>query len=1138
MADDKKKKKNIFSRIIGFFKFVATEWVPDHLGAEEVAQSIREDLGLKKGAEIPAATNEKFKQFGAGLDPEKEARSETLAEIADVVQEIKTLSKSFETTEMAAGQISYLLLTLAATNFFRFNSPVTFAFARALLLLEDDPEKLLLLDPARILRNVRGEDLPSGEKFAQRIATSAFLLQLLDAKFSEEPGTATGHVDIVSGVDFSPDSVTPKADLVALRSTTFSIGSDAASGGGRLFVSTLFVPREHGGPGLFLALGGGLTLVREASAATDTEDAETATYRLDAAFGNGFSIYIPFGDGTLPLTAQAGSETKPFLKLGVTAGLPDTPAFRWGEPTGTRLDVYETELGIDVWDEYAGAHVALRNAELVIAAGEGDSFLRDIAGDGAKVRFSVGLIADSEGGFRLDGGTKASATLPVGRSIGNALTVHHVEIGLGPSRSGGDFGLELSGGFTAKIGPFSAVVDRLGFQLDFDRRDNGNVGPVNLDLGFKSPNGVGLSLDAGFVCGGGYLYADPTRGEYAGALELQFGKISLKAIGALTTQGNAWSLLLFVYAQFPPIQIGFGFTLDGIGGMIGVRHGVDTAQLIAGMKTKAFDDILFPANPVADAPRILNRLRTLFPPAASSLTIGPMVDIGFGTPRIVYIRLAILFQIDNVFGRGDATLARIVLIGQLRVEVGKTKSDATVPVVKLVVDILGFWDFERKQYGFLAVLRDSKIAGVNITGGLGVWGDYGEQQRFLLAAGGFNTRFKDVPGEIAGVIPRLGAAFSVGRFKLTLAGYFALTPGTVQFGVELAASASIGPVSLSGTIGFDVLIYRTPYTHFIADFRIIVEVKYRGHTLAGVKCVGIVEGPGLWHVQGKVTFSLLWWDIDKSFDETWGERPQIVVEKTNVRTLLLAELARRENWSAQLPKSTDAMVTLAPRVGETAPLAHPLGHFTFSQRIVPLGLSLQHFDAATIDGPNRFEITSLSMGTGPAPARVPVREGFARAQFIEMSDEDRLTRPSFEEMDAGVELSSESYRTSASVMTNDMDYETAYLDVDPRRFNRTVRDRTLRGVGLDHDVVSVLARQGAAGRAPQRAGEKMRARTGAIIEVGAAPLAATDRSTFAADPTVALTAQATDVSMIAEQRFSADDAERAQLVEAFELALV
>ena len=243
-----------------------------------------------------------------------------------------------------------------------------------------------------------------------------------------------------------------------------------------------------------------------------------------------------------------------------------------------------------------------------------------------------------------------------------------------------------------------------------------------------------------------------------------------------------WSLLLFLYAQIPPIPLVFGFTLVGVGGMVGLQHGMNIDALAAGMKVGAFDDLLFPKDPVADAPRILNRLRTLFPITRRALTIGPMVDIAWGTPRIVFLRLAILLHLDNVIDGGDASVSfsSVVLLGQLRVEIGKDLGASTP--VKLIVDILGFWDADEKRYGFLARLRDSKIGGVDIIGSLAVYGEYGEKSRFILAAGGFNPHFTDVPDAVRSMDDRLGASFKISVIKVTLTGYFAITPGTIQFG--------------------------------------------------------------------------------------------------------------------------------------------------------------------------------------------------------------------------------------------------------------------------------------------------------------------------------------------------------------------
>jgi hypothetical protein len=117
--------------------------------------------------------------------------------------------------------------------------------------------------------------------------------------------------------------------------------------------------------------------------------------------------------------------------------------------------------------------------------------------------------------------------------------------------------IELSGSFGINLGPFKGAIDRLGVITQM--KDLFSAPKV--EFKFKPPNGAGLSLDLSVVKGGGYLYLDPDRGEYAGALELKLMQIGVKAIAILTTKSEAgWALLLMIYGQFPPIQLSFGFT--------------------------------------------------------------------------------------------------------------------------------------------------------------------------------------------------------------------------------------------------------------------------------------------------------------------------------------------------------------------------------------------------------------------------------------------------------------------------------------------------------------------------------------------------------------------------------------------------
>ena len=170
--------------------------------------------------------------------------------------------------------------------------------------------------------------------------------------------------------------------------------------------------------------------------------------------------------------------------------------------------------------------------------------------------------------------------------------------------------------------------------LTFPGRD-GNFGPLDLDVGFKPPNGIGLSLDGGGFKGGGFLYLDTPKGEYAGTLELSFqGIVDVRAVGILNTKlpdgQPGFSLLILISAEFTPIQLSFGFTLIGVGGLIGLNRTILFDPLRAGVRDGSLNSVLFPRDVVANAPRIIGDLKRIFPPLDGRFLIGPMAKLGWG----------------------------------------------------------------------------------------------------------------------------------------------------------------------------------------------------------------------------------------------------------------------------------------------------------------------------------------------------------------------------------------------------------------------------------------------------------------------------------------------------------------------------
>src|SRR5262249_34982563 len=136
-------------------------------------------------------------------------------------------------------------------------------------------------------------------------------------------------------------------------------------------------------------------------------------------------------------------------------------------------------------------------------------------------------------------------------------------------------------------------------------------------------------IDTGLVRGGGYLGERPPG--FGGALDLRIGPVEVRAVGLL--QLDPFALVMVMSVEFrPPIDLTFGFTLNAVGGVIGIEHRLDVDALPAGVHSGAPDHIMFPPDPVAAAPVILNPLEEVFPFDHGSIVIGPMVEFGWGRP--------------------------------------------------------------------------------------------------------------------------------------------------------------------------------------------------------------------------------------------------------------------------------------------------------------------------------------------------------------------------------------------------------------------------------------------------------------------------------------------------------------------------
>jgi hypothetical protein len=535
----------------------------------------------------------------------------------------------------------------------------------------------------------------------------------------------------------------------------------------------------------------------------------------------------------------------------------------------------------------------------------------------------------------------------------------------------------------------------------------GELRDARLDVDFAPPAGLGLSVDAGVVTGGGLLAFDAGRGVYAGAVTLAFEGLTLRAFGLLTTGRAGFSLLVVVSADFSPVPLGMGFTLNGVGGLLGVNRTVSVDALRGAVKRGDLGVVLSPPDPVANAGRLVSMIDGLFPAAAGRYVFGPVAKLGWGTPTLIAIDVGLVLELPAP--------VRLIVLGRLRAVLPEERE----PVVRLQMELLGVIDFDRRRVAVDATLIDSTVAGFAVSGDMALRTDWGAQPAFLLAVGGFHPAFAAPPGFPA--LERVTIALATGENpRLRLEAYVALTSNTVQFGARVDLAARAGSFSIAGFLAFDALITIKPLA-FSVEIAAKLAVKAGGHTILSVSLQLTLSGPRPWHARGKASFSILFFDVSFGFDVTIGDDPPPAqLEPVDVGALLHTALSDPRAWRAALPAG-DPAVTVGDVSGLSGLLAHPLATLEVRQRVAPLDQTLERFGAQTPAGATRFHLAGATIGTHSAALNA-LQDVFAPGQFQQLSDQQQLSRASFEAMTSGATLGDPTINHGAPASV-DVNYE-------------------------------------------------------------------------------------------------------------------
>ena len=714
------------------------------------------------------------------------------------------------------------------------------------------------------------------------------------------------------------------------------------------------------------------------------------TVGLSGDVGGGGRLEFPFGASPQVLDALA--------PVSVSISLQHTSSpIVLGPVDGAQVTVSTVSVGVMTSLDSSGNPkisyvLSLPDGKLVLVSGVVSALL----GKSFSMPIDLELAADPVSGISLkSGGVRAS--IPANLSL-PGIDINAVDLAL--SDNGGavefDFGISFTGGIPGI--PLTLSVEGLGagFPISTGQGDLG-LDPAGVHPLF--PTGLGLDLDLPVISGGGFL--DNTGpGAYGGVLNVELLDISIDAFGLLQLPVNGLPLsfvaIISLEFPFPGIQLEFGFSLNGVGGIVAVNRRLDVPSLQAAVVNGSAKRLLFPVDPAAHGAAIIATLEQVFPTADGHVVIGPMLEVDWGG-LIVSGVLAVVVDLPDP--------VQFVLIGRILVAL----PDPDAPLVLLQATFVGAFEISPiASFSLLASLDGSKIAGMPLNGDIFLLVRGGDDPEFVFTAGGFNPKYTP-PSGVPAKLQRLQLDITPPGFPgLSAEAYFAVTTNSVQFGARLELSDEVAGCGIDGWFSFDALFKWDPVFSFSIHASAGVAVQVFGDTLMGINLDLLLEGPSPWHVHGSASISLFLFSVSLDFDAHWGSAPPVLPAPSDLGSVLAAALAKPSAWKGDSPSGENPLITVssgAKKLVSSGQSVHPLGSVTVRQRAVPFDIAVSRFRQKPIQE-QTWSIASAELAPDvPAALGNVQTDHFPPGEFLTLPEDQQLSRPAFESWHSGVAMS-------------------------------------------------------------------------------------------------------------------------------------
>jgi hypothetical protein len=202
--------------------------------------------------------------------------------------------------------------------------------------------------------------------------------------------------------------------------------------------------------------------------------------------------------------------------------------------------------------------VNLQGFQFNVDTSGADGFLQSVLpSGGVQGKSDVGVIWSPSSGVQFSGGIGLKINIPVHLTIG---PISLDQITIDGDLSGPPASLTVAATVDAGVtlGPINATIEGIGIATAFgiQQPSAGNpnqFGPFGVQIGFQTPSGLSLDIEAPAVSGGGFVDFDTANKQYAGGVELTIEMLQLKAFCVLDTAPV--SFIIIISADFPPIEL-------------------------------------------------------------------------------------------------------------------------------------------------------------------------------------------------------------------------------------------------------------------------------------------------------------------------------------------------------------------------------------------------------------------------------------------------------------------------------------------------------------------------------------------------------------------------------------------------------